>query len=177
MESSKAAGLISFYLIQIADIVTTQALVNIVRPALTILRRLFLTDHPKFGFGDLWPILSPPHSSSDSSSNPSSSLPTLRLQSPTTSSSHTSNVPGDFFKALSRRIARESDKYLISSALSLLVATLKNISTRYFYEAWQVFERHSFRKAVIVSCPSLNVQKPVTILPFVLSRSPNADAH
>ena len=44
---------------QIVSIISGQTLVNIVRPALAILRRLVASDHPSFGFNAIWPVLSP----------------------------------------------------------------------------------------------------------------------
>lgn len=39
-------------------IIPAQALVNIVRPALSLLRKLVMSDHTQFGFNAVWPIMS-----------------------------------------------------------------------------------------------------------------------
>jgi uncharacterized protein (UPF0128 family) len=42
---------------QIVRIISSETLVNIVRPALSICRRLISSDHRAFGFNNIWPRL------------------------------------------------------------------------------------------------------------------------
>lgn len=136
---------------RVVAIVGSQQLVNVTRPALHILRKLIAAEVRK--------------------DRPVCGYSAVWLYM---------SADTAFFKAIATRLARESDKLLMSSALALLNAIMRNVTADLFYETIDTLEKYNFRKAVIVSLNFNNEFGGTGFdfsIPLVTHREPHGRRH